>query len=510
MILNNGYISGVLRADEAYLRSRFGSDNELVYRRFLIPAFQNDSALIVYAGGLADTATIEQSIIQPLIRYTDLPKHKYFVKGPNRSAVLLESGIFTSAVRENDQWGEVCDAIMAGDAVLIADGCNTALVLSVRKYPSRSVEEPSRESEVRGPRDGFVENLGTNMALIRRRLKDDGLRFEGMQIGLRTKTEINLAYMDNLVNQGLLAEVRKRLQRINVDAILSSAYIEEFIVDSPYSIFPQIDSTERPDKAAAAILEGRIVILVDNTPFALIVPAVFWQFFQSSGDYYQQYYLGTFLRWLRLLALSMAISLPSLYVLLTSFHQEMLPTALALKIAASRQGVPFPAVLEAFLMEIILEIMKEAGLHMPKPIGQTVSIVGTLVIGQAAVTAGLVSPLLVIIIAVAAISSFAIPSYAMSNSLRLVRFPLLFLSAIFGLMGYLGGIVIIMFHLMSLRSFGVPFLAPLIPFQKNGLRDVLLRSPWWMMSHRPDASRALEKQRQSSGTMKPAPPRKKP
>jgi spore germination protein KA len=219
--------------------------------------------------------------------------------------------------------------------------------------------------------------------------------------------------------------------------------------------------------------------------------------------------LGTFIRWIRFLALFLSISLSPLYVLLTSFHQEMLPTALALKIAAGRSGVPFPAFIEAFLMEIILEIMKEAGLRMPKPLGQTVSIVGTLVIGQAAVTAGLVSPLMVIIIAVAAISSYAIPAFNMSNSLRLLRFPLLILSALFGLLGYLAGLIVISLHLMSLRSFGTPYLAPVIPLNRSSAtRDVFTRAPWWQMIKRSGLARPQEQTRQTSDDLKPKPPRK--
>jgi hypothetical protein len=336
------------------------------------------------------------------------------------------------------------------------------------------------------------------MALIRRRIRDYSLRFEGSKIGDRTKTDVALVYIESLVNDSLLNEVRERLNRIKTDAILASNYIEEYIDDSPFSIFPKIEHTERPDKACAAILEGRIVIITDNTPFSLIVPAVFWNFLQVPGDHYERFCLGTFWRWLRLLAVFLTLSSTSAYVLLSSFHQEMLPTSLALKIAAGRSGVPFPAVMEAFVMEIVFEIMTEAGLRIPKSLGQAVSIIGTLVVGQGAVMAGLVGPALVIAVAIGAISSFAIPSFSMSNSIRMLRFPLLLLSATFGIFGYLGGVIVITLHLMSTRSFGMPFYAPISPFDKSDQKDTLLRVPRWKMITRPWLSRPKDKARQTA------------
>jgi spore germination protein KA len=501
-------ITKVLQENEAYLKNTIGESFDIIYRHFQIP-FKNTHALIVYVSGMVDTRVIDETILAPLMESMGLSEPKQFMKKSGDISMLVESGVFTSAVKTTTFWSEICDAISEGDTVLLVDQCAEALMLNTRKYESRAVSEPSTESEIRGPRDGFVENIQTNAALIRRRIKDYGLRFENMKIGERTKTIVSLIYIQSLVNEALLDEVRNRLGRIKTDSVLGSQYIEEFIEDSPYSIFPLVANTERPDRACAAILEGRIAILVDNTPFALIVPAIFWQFLQTSGDYYERFTLGTFIRWIRFLALFLSISLSPLYVLLTSFHQEMLPTALALKIAAGRSGVPFPAFVEAFLMEIILEIMKEAGLRMPKPLGQTVSIVGTLVIGQAAVSAGLVSPLMVIVIAVAAISSFAIPSYIMSNSLRLIRFPLLFLSALFGLLGYIAGLMVISLHLMSLRSFGTPYLAPVIPFNSNSsVQDVFTRAPWWKMNKRSALARPQDQTRQNSNDLKPKPPKK--
>ncbi|MDP4093621.1 MAG: spore germination protein [Bacillota bacterium] len=506
--MENKLINEALIVNENFLKNKIGESFDTKYRSLKIPAFNNAEAFIVYISGMIDARVIDETILEPLMKYSKLPQGKLQVKGAEPISILTEQGVFTTALKETRQWEEICDAVMEGDTILFIDQCPSALILTTRKYEGRTVNEPSIESEIRGPRDGFIENIQTNAALIRRRIKDYSLRFDNMKIGERTKTVVSVTYIESLVDEALLKEVKSRLEKINVDGIIASEYIQELIEDSPFSLFPKMTNTERPDKACAALLDGRVLILVDNTPFVIIVPTVFWQFLISSGDYYEKFYLATFLRWVRIIAMFLSISASSLYVLLTSFHQEMLPTALALKIAEGRQGVPFPAVLEAAVMEIILEIMKEAGLRLPKPIGQTISIVGTLVIGQTAVAAGLVSSFLLIVIAVAAISSYAIPSYTMSNALRLVRFPILILTAFFGLLGYLAGIITLLMHLMSLRSFGTPYLSPVIPFDKNGNKDVFIRTPWWKMLNRPKFVRSKDRARQTSN-LKPKPPSEK-
>ncbi|MGE5416134.1 MAG: spore germination protein [Acidobacteriota bacterium] len=510
-------INESLSMNESFLKNKIGNSFDTEYRHFRVAAFDDAEAFIVYIDGMIDARVVEESILGPLMQYTGLQdrtmqrgtkcisvlsERKAQRRRTDSISILMEHGVFTTAVTVTGRWEEICDAIIEGNTALFMDQCSSALILNTRKYEGRPVNEPQVESEIKGPRDGFVENIQTNAALIRRRIKDYGLRFDTVRIGERTKTMVSVAYINSLADDALVKEVKERLAKIKVDAIIASEYIEELIEDSPYSIFPTIQSSERPDKVCAALLEGRVVVLVDNTPFILIIPAVFWQFLESSGDYYDRFYMASFNRWLRFLAQYLSISASSLYVLLTSFHQEMLPTTLALKIAAGRNGVPFPAVIEAFVMEIILEIMKEAGLRMPKAFGQTVGIVGPLVIGQAAVSAGLVSPLLIIVVAVAAISTFAIPAHSMNNSLRVIRFPILFMTALFGLLGYLASIVILLLHLMSLRSFGTPYFAPIIPLDSHDLKDVLIRTPWQKMTNRPGFVRPKDKKRQVTN-MKP-------
>lgn len=506
--MKNKTINEEVCTNKSYLKKVIGESFDTKYRDLKIPAFDFSEAFIVYISGLTDARVIDETILEPLMKYTYPSEKKMKTQNTERMSMLAENGVFTTAVKETKLWDEICDAVMEGDTVLFVDQCDAALVLTTRKYEGRAVFEPNTESEIKGPRDGFVENIQTNAALIRRRIKDYGLRFDNMKIGDRTKTIVSVAYIDGLTNEALLKEIKSRLERIKVDSIIASEHITDLIQDSPLSLFPTISSTERPDKVCAALLDGRVSILVDNTPFMLIMPATFWQFLTSSGDYYETFYLATFIRWIRLFALFLGISASAFYVLLTSFHQEMLPTALALKIAAGRNGVPFPAVVEAAVMEIILEIMKEAGLRMPKPIGETVSIVGTLVIGQAAVSAGIVSPLLVIVIAVAAISSFAIPSYELSNTFRLIRFPILLATSFFGLLGYLAGIIAVLLHLMSLRSFGAPYLTSVIPFDKSGNKDVFIKVPLWKISERPKYNKPKDRIKQAA-KQKPEPLPKK-
>lgn len=505
--MEDSKISRSLSENEKYIKNILGDSSDISIRHFVIPAFNNCRAFILYIDGLAGTKEIDDIVLRPLMNNSQFFMQKDYISAIGPIKAVQEAGLHASSVKEKQQWNEILDLVLSGDTALFINSLDTAVIVSSRGWESRAVSEPLAEGEVRASRDGFIENIRSNTALIRRRIKDYSLRMENMKIGERTKTDVILVYIDNLVDKGILGELKSRLSRIVVDSILESGYIEELIEDAPLSLFPTIEHTERPDKASAAILEGRIVVLVDNTPFCLIVPTVFWQYFQATDDYYERYYIAIFTRWLRLIAMFLSLSLSSFYVLLSSFHQEMYPTLLALRVAAGREGVPFPAIIEVFLMEIMFEILREAGLRMPRPVGQAVSIVGALVIGEAAVNAGLIGPTLVVIIAAEAISSFAIPAYNLSLALRLLKFPLLILTGCVGLLGFLGGTVVIALHILSLRSFGAPFFAPIAPFRLNGNKDVIIRAPWWKMTKRPKLTKSQDNNRQSdSETLKPKPP----
>jgi len=320
---------------------------------------------------------------------------------------------------------------------------------------------------------------------------------KSMKIGSYTNTDVVIAYIEGLADHTLIEEVENRLQRIEIDSVLESGYIEELIEDNSYSPFPQLVNTERPDVAAANLLEGRVVILVDGTPFVLIAPISFFSLLQSPEDYYQRYMISSIIRILRFVFMVLSLLLPSLYVAVLTYHQEMVPTALLISVASSRESVPFPALVEALMMEVTFEALREAGVRLPKQVGAAVSIVGALVIGQAAVQAGLVSAPMVIVVAITGVSSFMVPHYTQGIALRMLRFPIILLAGTLGLLGVMLGVITIVVHLCTLRSFGIPYLTPIAPVKGRELKDALIRAPWWKMDTRPHLTGEFNSYRQS-------------
>ncbi|OCT11602.1 spore gernimation protein KA [Paenibacillus pectinilyticus] len=465
------------------IREELGHSTDLVIRTFMIPSNTLPSkAAIIYINGLANVKDILDSL---LIDYrsgvTVLPLLDELPPILLIKEYMLKIGEITGT----SDYETLYHMILSGDSVILVDGYPEGICASTRDWKDRGVTEPSSQTVVRGPREGFSETLRTSTALIRRKIKDSHLWMETRQIGRVTKTDVALMFIKGLVDDAIVDEVRTRLSRIDIDGILESGYIEELIQDETYTPFPTIFNTERPDVVAAALLEGRVAILIDGTPFVLLVPAVFTHFFQTAEDYYQRADISSLLRILRYVSLFIALLGPAVYIAVTTFHQEMIPTTLLINIAAHREGIPFPAFVEAMLMEVTFEILREAGIRMPRTIGQAVSIVGALVIGQAAVEAGLVGPAMVIVVAITAISTFIIPSYNMGISIRMIRFALMILAASLGLYGILIGIITLVLHLSSLRSFGVPYLAPFAPFIKEDQGDNIIRLPHWALLKRP-------------------------
>lgn len=386
--------------------------------------------------------------------------------------------------------------LFAGYSIALIDGADRALAIDTAEVKARQVEEPGVQSVVRGPREGFTEVLSWNTAMLRRKIKNRNLWMESRAIGRQSQTSVAIAYIKGIVNEDVLEETKRRLERIDIDAVLESNYIEELIQDKQMTVFPTIFNTERPDVVAANLLEGRVAILVDGTPFVLLVPAVFVQFFQSSEDYYQRADFATLIRLLRFVAFVISMLTPSVFIAITTFQQELLPTTLIYNLASQREGVPFPAFLECLLMEVTFEILREASVRMPKTIGQSISIVGTLVIGQAAVEAGLVTAGMVIVVSITAISNFVTPAFNMGISARILRFFLIALGASFGLFGVFLGIIIIIVRLCNLKSFGVPYMSPIAPFHYPDQKDSLLRLPIPRMLRRPVTFQPPNKVRQ--------------
>lgn len=380
-------------------------------------------------------------------------------------------------------FGDAIGSLLEGRAVLLTpDG--GGLGMDVQGSEHRAVQAPQVETVVRGPNESFNEHLPTNVALLRRRIRDPRLVLEPLTIGALSRTDVRLCYIRGLINDGIVNEARRRLRDISTAQVLDTGYLEEAIQDDPYSIFPTVDFTERPDVVVAALMEGRFAILADGTANALIAPVTFWAFLQAAEDYYDRYITATFVRWLRYGFFLIALLMPALFIAITTFQQWILPTPLALTIAKSRQNIPFPALIEAFLMEISFELLREAGLHLPQKLGTSLSVVGALIIGQAAVSAGLVSWPVVVIVSVTAIANFAIPRWAMALSIRLLRFTEMIAAGAFGLPGILAVSGIIVGHMLSLRSFGMPYLFPIAPFNAEALNDVAFRAPHWMPSRR--------------------------
>jgi len=445
---------------------------------FVIREFRMENGvktLIFYVDGMSNTELVDRVIGSLMIRKGDRTELDE----------VLNRTLPVSQISESDNFGDCMQRVLSGDVGLIVDGSGRALIMGLRGAEHRSVTEPETESTVRGPREGFTELLRTNTTLLRRKIKSPRLKMKPLIVGKETNTDIVVSYIDGLADPELVKEVVRRIEAIDMDGVLESGYLEEMIQDHGYSPFPQIMYTERPDTASGALLEGRVVILTDGTPFVLIVPVTIWSFLQANEDYYERFQISSFLRSVRSLFMFIALTTPALYIAVTTFHQEMLPTTLLLSVAAAREAIPFPAVVEALIMELSFEALREAGVRLPKAVGQAVSILGALVVGQAAVEAGIVSAPLVIVVSITGIASFAIPKFNAAISVRLLRFPLMLLAAVFGLYGIVIGGMIIIGHLARLRSFGVPYLAPVSPLTFSDMKDTFVRVPWWMMKRRP-------------------------
>lgn len=487
------------------LKQIFSDCSDVTFREFYIGTPAKIKGLIIFIEGLAEKNLLNDSLMKSMMfELPNLPVAKEMNTG-NAFTVIKERLLPFAEAAETEDMMEMIQLVLAGDAAFLIDGSAKALMPCTKGWDKRAVTEPETETVVRGPREGFTESLRTNTVLIRRRIKSTRLKMENMQIGVLTKTDVNIVWIEGIADSKVVQEVRNRLGRINTDSILESGYVEEFIEDAPFSVFPLVNYTERPDRVAAALLEGRVAIITDTTPMVLMVPVTFTDFLQSSEDYYLKYIFASVLRLLRLVTLNIALLLPAFYVAIVTYHQELLPTPLLISIASAREGVPFPAFVEALLMETTFEVLREAGVRLPRPVGQAVSIVGALVIGEAAVTAGLVSPAMVIVVALTAIASFTIPAYSGSFAVRLLRFPIMVAAAALGLFGIMAALLAILIHLCSLRSFGVPYLSPIAPTSWRDLKDIIVRAPWWKMFTRPRLIGYVEPARQNYG-QRPKPP----
>ncbi|MBS4539330.1 spore germination protein [Clostridium sp. D2Q-11] len=464
---------------EFKLKEIFQDSNDFIIRKITTGNQFKTRILIAYIDGLIDKQLIDDNILKPLLLESQKVIDDESISKRNIIELFEETLITASEIKKVDDFNRTIKAILSGDTVIFIDGTESSFVVSMRGWEARAISEPNTESVIRGPREGFVETLRTNTSMIRRKIKNPNLKFESIELGEQTRTEACICYLKGIADDNIIRDLKKRLSCIKSDGILESGYIEQFIEDAPFSPFPTIGVSERPDKVAGKILEGRIAILCDGTPFVLTVPYLFIESLQSNEDYYSRTLYSSFNRLLRFVSLIITTMLPALYVAILNFHTEVIPVKLVFSILNSNEGIPFEPVWEAIFMLIIFELIREAGVRMPKPIGQTVSIVGALVIGQAVVEAGLVSDIMIIIVALTAISGFIVPS--LSEILPFIRLALIIGANILGYMGIVLIVVIVILHISSLRSFGVPYMSPFAPFRSKGMKDTLIRMPLWTM-----------------------------
>lgn len=503
--LNNIRISDTLNENINKINDILGSNADLITRTITVGRSDAKQAVVFFFDNLVDSYHIDKEIIHSLILDA-------YMSGLNSSKEIIEqlkdgNIISRGHVETSENLNDLLNGVLDGEAGLLIDGVSSAYIISVKGYEHRSVKESDSEPVVSGPREAFIEVMDINLGLIRRRIHSPNLKFEAMTLGSVGKIKICLAYIKGLCPEGLHKEVRSRLERIEIDELIGSSYIEELIEDNPFSIFPQMRNTEKPDVVAASLMEGRVAIIMDNTPTVLIVPGEFFSLMQSADDYYNRYTFSSMIRIIRYFAFFISIFAPALYIAVSTYHQEMIPTGLLISIMSMRAEVPVPVFAEAFSMIITFEILHEAGLRMPKAVGQAVNIVGALVIGQAAVQAKIVSPLMVIVVALTAISMFSIAQYNITLPIRLLRFFFMLLASILGMFGIMMGVLFLMLHLFSLDSFGKPYMSPLSPFRTGDLKDVAIRAPWWAMLRRPEYSSINSKRMKSGQT--PHPPERK-
>ncbi|MBP2079890.1 spore germination protein [Oceanobacillus polygoni] len=478
------------------LKEILGEPNDLVIREFTIKGSKHKCA-IAYIDGMVDSNLVHNNImknVQLITGRDSLPEAE-----SELFEEIYQEILSVTSIKEGTTLDDISNGILSGSTIFYLNGVSKVIIMDTGRWETRSIEEPTTETVIRGSREGFIEDLRTNTVMIRRYIKDPNLRFKTYQIGRRSKKDLVLSYIEGIINPDIVKEVNRRLETIDMDDAPESGYIEEWIEDSFLSPFPQVLNTERPDKVSSALFDGKVAILLDGTPFVLIAPSTLGNTLQSPEDYYERWTIGTLLRALRYLAAFIAMFLPALYIALVSFHPGMIPSDLAFSIAASREGVPFPAFVEALLMGLTMELLREAGTRLPTPIGQTIGIVGGLVIGEAAVSAGLVSPAMVIVIALNAIASFSLPSYSVAISFRILLFGMMFAAATFGLYGIILSYIMLNVHLVNLKSFGVPYTTPFAPNFLSDWKDLILRAPITTIKSRPIYMQTQDKKSVNKG-----------
>ena len=462
------FLCGTVEKDAARLTELFQKDSTMIRRPLFRPGQTEPVCVLFHLDGMTSSLVITESILVPL-------EARLAEEGSDLCAQTLADSVLPSGeVRCTQRLEDLVTSLTNGDAILVAKG--GAVIIGAKGWLKRTIMEPVNERVVRGPRESFIESAMVNLSLLRRKLQTPSLCVERVSFGALTQTRTYLCYLDGRVNQHILSVLKKRLERITMDGVLDSNYLLEQIRDAPHSPFKTVGVTERPDIVAAKLLEGRIAVVVDGTPCVLTLPYLWIENFQTNDDYYTSYLYATINRILRMIGFFLTVSVPAVYVAVITYHHETLPPALLLSISASRQGVPFPTVVEMFLLLIAFELLREASLRMPSNIGQALSIVGALVLGQAAVEAKLVSAPMVIVLALTGTTSLLTPT--MSGAEIVTRMGLLLAGSTFGMVGFTLGILVLLFHLATLRSFGIPYLSLQPDARERQKYDTFVRARW--------------------------------
>ena len=464
------------------------TNSDIIIRKFKIA--QKYNAFLAFIDGMVDRNIISNFILRQLM----LPELFENFQGGCPIDFIENNVLAVHDTKRVNKFDMVIRQMCNGLTVLFVEDCDECVLFETRGYEKRSVEKPATEAVINGPQEGFNENLRTNLTLIRRIVKNSSLLTEVLPIGKTNKSFCGIMYVDGIANPKVVKEVKRRINNLNIDFIQSDGILEQLMEEKAFMLFPQVVRTERPDRAAAFLMEGMVLILVDGSPFVIAVPITFYHLLHTSEDSNLKWQFGTLLRFIRLFAIIIATLLPGLYIGLTLFHQEMIPTDLLASIAKSRENVPFPVVIEIIVMEVSFELIREAGIRIPGVIGTTLGIIGALILGQAAVAAGIVSPILIIVVAVTGLGNFAVPNFSVAFTIRILRFLFIFLGAMSGFYAISVGIFIILGFMCSMKSFGVPYLSPVAPKTKIG-HDLIARMPAHTQTQRPDNMNTLNRKR---------------
>ena len=502
-----------------YIKVKFNSliNSDVKIREFDLTARNKVyKAFIVYIDGMSDSKSINRFILHPLMlksRANTFNKNEEVVSTAVANNITvrkvkkfnLVDYIYSCLIPLNDtkksqKFEEAINAVNSGECVLFVDTIDTCFLSDVKGFEKRSIDKPTNEVVIRGSQESFVENIRTNTSMIRRMVNNENLVIENTTVGVVSKTKCAICYIKDIANNDLVSEVKYRINNLKIDYIISSGQLEELIKENPKSTLPETLSTERPDTASTALLEGKVIVIVNGSPYTLIMPCTFFDLLATPEDKNLNFTFANFLKIIRLISCFISILLPGLYIAITNFHEELIPTQLLFSIIAAREAVPISIELEIILMEIAFELIHEAGIRVPSPIGATMSIVGALVLGDAAVNANIVSPISIIIVAITGLASFAAPNYTLEFHFRILRFAFIFLGTLFGFLGIALGLFIYLAILSNYTSFGIPYLSPYVPVTHTN-SDGYFLSSIWKREHRQDALNTKRKNKEAEISM---------